>query len=76
VDWFRFGKSKCGAGAGTRRRQAARERFAAREARLALQKRNGARLQEKKQALEDGQEKQQRIAAAVERARKRREGEP
>jgi electron transport complex protein RnfC len=78
VDWFRFGKSEL-----RRlelehdRAEAARRRFAAREARLNLQKQERrARMQEKKRALENDAEKQQRIAAAVERARKRREGEP
>lgn len=78
VDWFRFGKS-----AVRRlelehvRAEAARQRFEAREARLALHKQERrSRMQEKKQALDDEQEKQRRIAAAVERARKRREDLP
>jgi electron transport complex protein RnfC len=78
VDWFRFGKSE------SRRRELeqlraeeARRRFAAREIRLALQKQERqTRMQEKKAALEDDRDKQQGIAAAVERARQRREGEP
>ena len=75
AEWFRFGKSEVRRlELEHRRAEAARERFAAREARLALQKQERrVRLQEKKQALEDEQEKQRRIAAAVERARKRRE---
>jgi electron transport complex protein RnfC len=78
VDWFRFGKSELRRlELEHRRAEAARQRFEAREARLALQKQERrTRMQEKKGALEDEQEKRRRIADAVERVRKRREDLP
>jgi electron transport complex protein RnfC len=78
VDWFRFGKAELRRrDLEHRRAEEARRRFAAREARLALQKQERrTRMQEKKAALENDREKQQGIAAAVERVRQRREGEP
>jgi len=76
VSWFRHGKSEL------RRLEAerlaadtARQRFEAREARLArLKRERKQRMLEKKQALRGDKEKQERIAAAVERVRSRREG--
>lgn len=78
VDWFRFGKSELRRLEREHRRaEEARHRFAAREARLALQKQERRnRMAAKKHGLADEGEKRQHIAAAVERARKRREGEP
>jgi len=78
VDWFRHGKSEL------RRLDAerlaadrARQRFTAREARLArLKQDRRQRMEEKKRDLHGNEEKQERIAAAIERVRKRREGKP
>jgi len=54
----------------------ARRRYEAREARLArLKQERRQRMQEKKQALGDQRAKQERIEAAVERARSRRRNE-
>ncbi len=54
----------------------ARQRFEAREARLArLKQERRRRMEEKKRALGGTQEKQERIAAAIERARSRRAGQ-
>ncbi|MDX1380984.1 MAG: electron transport complex subunit RsxC, partial [Xanthomonadales bacterium] len=77
VDWFRHGKSELRRRELERRRaETARQRFEAREARLARQKEERRRQrEEKKQALGDDEARQQRIAAAVERARRRRDGE-
>jgi electron transport complex protein RnfC len=77
VDWFRHGKSELRRRELERRRaETARQRFAAREARLARQQEERQRRrEEKKQALGDDETRRQRIAAAVERARRRRDGE-
>jgi electron transport complex protein RnfC len=78
VEWFRHGKSEL------RRLEAerlaadsARQRFEAREARLdRLKQDRRRRMEEKKRALGDGQDKQKRIADAIERARSRRQENP
>jgi len=77
VEWFRHGKSEA------RRLQAerdaatvARQRFEAREARLErLKRERRRRMEDKKRALGDAREQQDRIAAAIQRARARRDGE-
>ena len=78
VEWFRFGKSELRRLERERRSaEQARRRYEAREARLALQKQERrSRMEAKKRALADDKSKQQGIAAAVERVRKRKEGEP
>ena len=77
VDWFRHGKSALrGRELERRRAETARQRFEARELRLARQK-EARRLQreEKKRALGDDDALRQGIADAVERARRRRDGD-
>jgi electron transport complex protein RnfC len=78
VDWFRHGKSELRRVAAERTAaEHARERFEAREARLArLKQERRRRMEEKKRALADQRTQKDRIAAAVERARARRKGEP
>ena len=75
VEWFRFGKSKLRELDSEKLKSAtAKERFEAREARLErdkLERRH--RRAEKKKALHDDLKKKEKIAEAVERARKRRE---
>jgi electron transport complex protein RnfC len=73
VDWFRHGKLELRLRAAERRRaDIARERFEAREARLARIKRErGERMAAKKRVLADEGARQEKIAAAVERARSR-----
>jgi electron transport complex protein RnfC len=75
VDWFRHGKSELGRLQAERiAADKARQRFESREARLALLKQERRRrMEKKKQALGDAREKQERIAAAIERVRSRRE---
>jgi len=70
VEWFRFGKSELQEQSTERARaDKARSRFEAREARLdKLQLERRQRLEEKKSALRDDAEKQQKIAAALRRA--------
>jgi electron transport complex protein RnfC len=76
VEWFRHGKSELREVRAERvAADKARQRFEAREARLErLKQERRHRMDEKKRALGDQQKKQERIAAAVERARSRREG--
>jgi len=78
VEWYRHGKSELSRVRGERiAAEHARRRFEAREARLErLKQERRQRMEEKKRALGDQREKQERIAAAVERARSRRDGEP
>jgi electron transport complex protein RnfC len=78
VEWFRFGKSSLHALSREREQaDAARERFEAREARLVQVKREGKqRIEQKKKALRDGRDKQEKIAAAIERARARQDKNP
>ena len=73
VDWFRFGKSKLRLLELERNSaEAARQRFEARETRLERTRRERKqRIEEKKRALGDANEKQKKIAAAIERARSR-----
>jgi len=77
VEWFRHGKSELRQVWAERvAAENARRRFEAREARLArLKQERRQRMDEKKRALGDQQAQQERIAAAIERARSRREGE-
>jgi electron transport complex protein RnfC len=78
VSWFRHGKSELRR-LDTERQAAdsARRRFEAREERLArLKQERRHRLEEKKRALRGEKEKQERIAAAIDRVRSRREGNP
>ena len=78
VEWFRFGKSKLRELDQEKgKSETARERFEARETRLQRDKRERQqRRAEKKRALRDDQEKKNKVAEAVERARKRREDSP
>ena len=78
VDWFRHGKSQLQRLASEHvAADAARQRFEAREARLAqVEADRRKRMEEKKRGLRSKRDKQERIAAAVERARARRDGEP
>lgn len=78
VDWFRHGKSELRRRELERlRAETARQRFEARETRLAREKQDRRRQRtEKKRALADDPDKRQRIAEAVERARERRKGQP
>jgi electron transport complex protein RnfC len=73
TDWFRFGKSEIRL-LDKERHQAetARQRFEAREARLALFKlERKQRIEDKKRALGNDDDKQKKIAAAIERVRSR-----
>jgi len=76
VEWFRFGKSELHELSAERvRAEKARNRFEAREARLAkLRHERSQRLQEKKNALRDDAGKQRKIAAALSRAHQRETG--
>jgi electron transport complex protein RnfC len=73
TDWFRFGKTEMRLIEKERRSaEAARQRFEAREARLALLKKDRKqRIENKKLALGTGDDKQEKIAAAIERVRSR-----
>ncbi|MDT8319841.1 MAG: electron transport complex subunit RsxC [Xanthomonadales bacterium] len=73
VDWFRYGKAELRLRARERREaECARQRFEAREARLEQENtERKRRREEKKRALGNDQEKQRRIADAVERARRK-----
>jgi electron transport complex protein RnfC len=75
VEWFRYGKSRLREQAQERRKAVrARQRFEAREARLERVKRERKeRIEAKKRALRSDREKKEKIAAAVERAKSRRE---
>ena len=74
VEWFRFGKSAVRErDEDQQRADLARRRFEAREERLERRKQERKqRIAEKKKALRDNQVSRDRIAEAVERARKRR----
>jgi len=74
TEWFRFGKVERRSLERERRSaEAARQRFEAREARLAqLKLERKQKIENKKLALASGDDKQQKIAAAIERARARR----
>jgi len=78
VEWFRFGKSELRARESEHRRaERARERFEAREERLERIKRERKqRIAEKKRALQDTQDRKAKVAAAIERAQRKREREP
>jgi electron transport complex protein RnfC len=78
VSWFRHGKSELlRLDAEHKAADRARRRFEAREARLArLKQERRQRIDEKKRALRGDTAKKDRIAAAIERARSRREGKP
>jgi electron transport complex protein RnfC len=77
VEWFRFGKSNLQAAARERdQAKLARERFEAREARLEkLKQERKKRIDRKKKALQDRSDKQDEIAAAIQRARSRQDRE-
>ena len=77
LEWFRHGKSELRrSGIEKAQAQAARARFEAREARLQrIKSERKERIQAKKKALRDDREKQEEIAAAIERAGQRREPE-
>ena len=73
VEWFRHGKLRLRLrGEERRRADLARERFEAREARLArIKQERRQRMAEKKRRLADDRARQEEISAAVERARTR-----
>jgi len=73
VDWFRFGKSELHLLEQERHgAEAARQRFEARESRLArLKQERKQRIEEKKRALRNDSEKRKNIADAIERVRSR-----
>jgi electron transport complex protein RnfC len=77
VDWYRHGKAELlRLAAEHAAADAARRRFQAREARLArLEAERQQRMEEKKRRLRSKRDTQERIAAAVDRARARRDGE-
>jgi electron transport complex protein RnfC len=77
VDWYRHGKAELRRLAAEHAAaDAARRRFEAREARLArLEAERRQRMEEKKRGLRSKHAQQERIAAAVQRARARRDGE-
>lgn len=77
TEWFRFGKSEIRLLNQERlEAESARQRFEAREARLALLKRDRKqRIADKKRALGNEDDKQEKIAAAIERVRSRQEGD-
>ena len=78
ASWFRHAKGAVRALAQERTTaDAARERFEAREARLARAKQEKAeRLAQRKQKLKDDADRKQQIAAALERARGNRDASP
>jgi electron transport complex protein RnfC len=73
TDWFRFGKSEIRLlDKEHRQAEVARQRFEAREARLAsLKSARKQRIEDKKRALGNDDDKQEKIAAAIERVRSR-----
>jgi len=73
TQWFRFGKAESRKlGAEKQAAEHARQRFEARELRLAtIAQKRTQRMEEKKQSLQDDQFQQQKIAAAVQRAEQR-----
>ena len=75
VEWFRFGKSQLQLIAMEQRNaESARQRFDAREFRLAqLKQQRKQRIEEKKRALSDNSEKQKKIAAAIKRVHSRQD---
>lgn len=75
VEWFRHGKSELQALAAERARaEQARRRFEARETRLAREKEERrARREQKKRALGNEADKKQKIEAALQRARSKKE---
>jgi electron transport complex protein RnfC len=78
TEWFRFGKAEWRSQ--LEERQAAlhaRQRFEAREQRLAVVKQDRQqRLEAKKHSLQDDESKQQKIAAAMKRAQQKQAGKP
>ncbi len=77
VEWFRYGKSELKNRAMEQdRAETARLRYENREERLArIERERKERIENKKRALRDRNEKQKKIAAAVERARSRKDRE-
>jgi len=75
VEWFRFGKSELELLAHERQTAAiAKQRFEAREDRLTrLKEERRLTMAEKKRALHEARDKQEKIAAAIERARQGKE---
>jgi len=78
VEWFRFGKSSLHALAMEREQaDTARQRFEAREARLGqLKLERKERIERKKKGLQNEPDKQEKIAAAIKRARSRLDHKP
>ncbi len=77
TEWFRYGKSELRV-LQIERKQAenARQRYEAREARLIrLTQQRKERIAEKKRALGNERDKQEKIAAAIERVRSRKKGD-
>ncbi len=77
TEWFRFGKSETRLRDNEKRQaEAARQRFEAREARLAvLKQERKRRISEKKRAMTGKDDKQKEIADAIERVRSRQDGD-
>jgi len=75
VEWFRFGKSSLHMLAREHEQaRTARERFEAREVRLAkIKQERKHRIERKKKALQEGKNTQEKIAAAIERARSKQD---
>lgn len=75
TDWFRYGKSELRVLERERRQsEAARLRFEAREERLArIKQERKQRIADKKRGLNSDDEKQKKIAAALERVRTKKE---
>jgi electron transport complex protein RnfC len=73
TSWFRFGKSEIQLQNRERRlAESARQRFEAREARLArIKMERQQRIENKKRALDTDEDKQKKIADAIERVRTR-----
>lgn len=78
VEWFRFGKAELASLAiESQFAAAAREKFDAREARLARNKRERRkRIEEKKRAMRDEAEKKKKVAEAINRARSAKNRKP
>jgi electron transport complex protein RnfC len=74
TEWFRFGKAEWHTQLGEKQAAAhARQRFEAREQRLAaIKQERQQRLEAKKQSLHDQESKQQKIAAALQRSQQQK----
>ena len=75
VEWFRFGKSELRSLAVERKQaETAKHRYEARDARLLhIKEERRQRMEEKKRAIKDGAQKQQKLTEAIARARARQD---